>query len=77
MNGALCKFFNNFVSGVRVCSRYNKKHTVNKDIQHFCSVNLYPSAMHLFQGYLKGIPKRNQTTDYRAFQKYDKYFVKV
>ena len=78
MNGALGKFFSNFVSGGRVCSRYNKKHIVeDKNIQDFDAVSLYPSAMHLFNGYLKGIPKRIQTTNYNDLSKYDGYFVKV
>lgn len=78
MNGALGKFFSNFVSGGRVCSRYNKKHIVeDKNIQDFDAVSLYPSAMHLFDGYLKGIPKRITTTDYKQLSKYDGYFVKV
>ena len=33
--------------------------------------------MHLFQGYLKGVPKRITCTDYQELQKYDGYFVKV
>ena len=70
-------FFSNFVSGGRVCSRYNKKHIVNKNIQDFDAVSLYPSAMHLLQGYPKGIPKRIQTTNYEELQKFDGYFVKV
>tara|TARA_X000000368_G_C23041664_1_gene717219 strand:- start:964 stop:2664 length:1701 start_codon:yes stop_codon:yes gene_type:complete len=77
MNGALGKFFQNFVCGGRVCSRYNKKHVVKHKIQDFDAVSLYPSAMHLFQGYLKGVPQRIQTTDYNQLKQYDGYFVKV
>ena len=37
-------------------------------IQDFDAVSLYPSAMHLFDGYLKGKPKRIQTTNYEEIK---------
>ena len=77
MSGALGKFFNNFVSGGRVCSRDNEKHYVEKNIQDFDAVSLYPSAMYLFQGYLKGTPKRIVSKNYEDIKNYDGYFVKV
>ena len=77
MNGALGTFFQNFVSGGRVCSKNNEKHLVDKNIQDFDAVSLYPSAMHLFDGYLKGVPKRIDTTKYEELKKYDGYYVKI
>ena len=46
-------------------------------IQDFDAVSLYPSAMNLFDGYLKGMPKRLETTNYEEIKNYDGYFVKV
>ena len=46
-------------------------------IQDFDAVSLYPSAMHLFDGYLRGRPKRLQTTNYEDIKNYDGYFIMV
>ena len=46
-------------------------------IQDFDAVSLYPSAMHLFDGYLRGMPKRLHTTNYEDIKNYDGYFIKV
>ena len=77
MNGALRNFFSSFVSGGRLWSRYKKETVEDKNVQDFDAVSLYPCALHLFNGYLKGIPKRITTTDYNQLSKYDGYFVKV
>jgi len=77
VNGALGTFFQNFVVGGRVCLKNNKKRHIEGNIQDFDAVSLYPSAMHLFQGFLKGLPTRLQTTRYNDIKKYDGYFVKV
>ena len=50
---------------------------VQKCIQDFDTVSLYPSAMHLFEGFLKGMPKRITTTDYNELKHHDGLFLKV
>jgi len=77
LNGSLGSFFQNFVSGGRVCQRNNEKQRVDKHIQDFDAVSLYPSAMHLFPGFLKGTPKRIMTKCYDDIKKYDGYFLKL
>ena len=62
--GSLGAYFQNFVSGGRVMTRNNVKQFVEKCVQDFDAVSLYPSAMHLFEGFLKGMPKRITTTNY-------------
>jgi len=77
LNGSLGSFFQNFVSGGRVCQRNNEKQREEKHIQDFDAVSLYPSAMHLFPGFLKGTPKRITSKRYEDIKDYDGYFVKV
>jgi hypothetical protein len=77
MAGSLGQFFDNLVVGGRTMTRENKKQFIEKMIQDFDAVSLYPSAMHLFDGYLKGKPKRIQTTNYDEIKHYDGYFIKV
>ena len=75
--GSLGAFFQNFVSGGRVMTRNNVKQFVQKCVQDFDAVSLYPSAMHLFEGFLKGMPKRITTTNYDKLKHYDGLFLKV
>ena len=75
--GSLGAFFQNFVSGGRVMTHDNVKQFVEESIQDFDAVSLYPSAMHLFDGFLRGIPKRIATTDYNALKHKDRLFLKV
>ena len=63
MAGSLGQFFDNFVVGGRTMTRENKKQFIEKMIQDFDAVSLYPSAMHLFDGYLRGKPKRLETAN--------------
>ena len=77
MCGSLGAFFQNFVSGGRVMTRNNVKQFVLKEVQAFDAVSLYPSAMRLFEGFLKGMPKRITTTNYDELKKYDGLFLKV
>ena len=58
-------------------TRNNVKQFVQKCIQDFDAVSLYPSAMHLFEGFLKGMPKRITTTNYDELKHYDGLFLKV
>ena len=75
--GSIGTWFSNFVHGGRVMTRDNKMLKVEKEIQDFDAVSLYPSAMKLFNGYLKGMPKKLTRFDYETVKKYDGYFVKV
>ena len=75
--GSLGAFFQNFVGGGRVMSRNNVKQYVEKCVQDFDAVSLYPSAKHLFEGFLKGMPKRITTTNYDELKHYDGLFLKV
>ena len=75
--GSLGAFFQNCVSGGRVVTRNNVKQYVEKCVQDFDAVSLYPSAMHLFEGFLKGMPKRITTTNYDELKRYDGLFLKV
>ena len=77
MCGSLGAFFQNFVSGGRVTTRNNVKQFVEKCVQDFDAVSLYPSAMHLFEGFLRGMPKRITTTNYDELKHYDGLFLKV
>ena len=58
-------------------TRDNVKQHVSKLVQDFDAVSLYPSAMRLFDGFLKGMPKRITTTDYNELKNYDGLFLKV
>ena len=58
-------------------TRNNQKQHVEKDIQDFDAVSLYPSAMHLFPGFLMGKPERIKTTDYEQLKRKDGLFLKV
>ena len=58
-------------------TRNNVKQYVEKCVQDFDAVSLYPSAMHLFEGFLKGMPKRITTTNYDELKHYDGLFLKV
>ena len=51
MCGSLGQFFDNFVVGGRTMTRENKKQFIEKNVQDFDAVSLYPSAMSLFDGY--------------------------
>ena len=58
-------------------TRKNAKQYVEKNIQDFDAVSLYPSAMHLFEGFLMGKPQRIETTDYEQLKHKDGLFLKV
>ena len=66
--GSLNAFFQNFVSVGRVMTRNNVKQYVEKNIQDFDAVSLYPSAMHLFEGFLMGNPLTNRHNRLRTTQ---------
>ena len=55
----------------------NKKQFREEDIDDLDATSLYPSAMKFFDGFLKGAPKRIQTTNFKKLKDYDGYFLKV
>lgn len=79
MRGCLSSFFINFVNGGRVMSANNQKQYVNAIVQDFDAVSLYPSAMRLFEGFLKGKPKliTKEKLNYEFLEKQSGYFIKV
>lgn len=71
-------FIQKAVVGGRTMLRQNKMWYVNdRDIADFDGVSLYPSSMYRIDGYLKGIPKVLETTDYNIIKNYDGYFVEI
>ena len=58
-------------------TRRNKTQEIMKLIQDFDAVSLYPSAMALFDGFLKGRPKRIPSKSYEDLKDYDGYFLKL
>ena len=55
----------------------NEKQFREEEIDDIDYNALYPSAMRFFDGFLKGTPKRINTTDYEQLKNYDGYFLKV
>ena len=77
LNGSLGAFFQNFVHGGRVMTRRNVIQHIEKLVQDFDAVSLYASAMALFCGFLKGMPKRISSKQFHDLKHYDGYFLKV
>lgn len=80
-DGVLSEYFNNFVDGGRCMSRNNEKVSVSGEIQDFDAVSLYPSSMHYFDGFVKGIPTLltdlNPLEINKQLQEADYYFITV
>jgi hypothetical protein len=77
LSGVVRLFIQKCLVGGRCMTRNNKRFEVNKKVQDFDAVSLYPSAMVRSDGFLKGKPKVLKTTDYTKIKKYDGYFVEV
>jgi hypothetical protein len=60
-------------------NKLSKKHNGinNKVLADFDAVSLYPSAMEQLEGFLQGVPKIIQNTDYDNIKNYDGYFVEI
>ena len=58
-------------------TRRNVTQHIEKLVQDFDAVSLYPSAMALFDGFLKGMPKRISSKQFHDLKHYDGYFLKV
>ena len=73
------EFIYKCVDGGRTMTRQNKKWYVNKMLDDFDAVSLYPSAMARMKGYLMGKPKiikSKKQFDYMR-NKWDGYFVEI
>lgn len=76
IGGVPRQFIQQCVVGGRTMISQNKKNHVNKRVQDFDAVSLYPSAMYRM-GFLKGSPKVLLTTDYEVIKNYDGYFIEI
>lgn len=70
-------FIQGCVVGGRTMVSNNEKKMVEAKINDFDAVSLYPSAMFRMDGFLKGVPKVLQTTNYDEIKGYDGYFVDI
>lgn len=60
-------------------NKLSKKHNgiFNQVLADFDAVSLYPSAMEQLEGFLCGVPKIIENTDYDNIKNYDGYFVEI
>lgn len=72
-------FMQKCVKGGRCMTRANKKYLVNKVLNDFDAVSLYPSAMARMEGFLKGKPKILQPDqlNYEFLKNQSGYFVEI
>ena len=70
-------FIQGCVVGGRTMVSNNEKKFIEAKINDFDAVSLYPSAMFRMDGFLKGIPKVLQTTNYDEIKGCDGYFVDI
>ena len=72
-------FISRCVSGGRTMCANNEKIVVEKRIQDFDAVSLYPSAMYIMDGIPKGMPKiiSEEMCKDKTFMKYDDYFIEI
>lgn len=78
LSGIPRMFISKCIVGGRVMSSNNKKiKLINRFINDFDAVSLYPSAMFRMDGFLKGVPKILNTTDYNIIKNYDGYFLQI
>lgn len=78
LSGIPRHFIQKCVVGGRTMINSNKKEKVNKILDDFDAVSLYPSAMFRMVGFLKGKPKVIKTLNYKWLQnETDGYFIKI
>lgn len=71
------EFIQKTMVGGRCMVSNNTKKTINKSMNDFDAVSLYPSAMKRLGGYLIGKPKVLSNLTYDFLQKCDGYFVEI
>ena len=80
LSGKPQDFISRCVSGGRTMCAKNEKIVIEKNIQDFDAVSLYPSAMYIMNGIPKGIPKvlsPEECTSKSFMDKVDDYFVEI
>ena len=77
LSGVPQLFIQGSVVGGRTMVSENEKKIVNKQINDFDAVSLYPSAMKRMDGFLKGKPKIIENMSYSWVSKQDGYFVDI
>ena len=71
------EFIQKTLVGGRTMVRENKKCKINRDVDDFDAVSLYPSAMKRLGGYLKGNPKPLTEKNYEFLKTCDGYFIEI
>ena len=79
LGGKPQNFISRCISGGRTMTANNEKIIIEKNIQDFDAVSLYPSAMSIMDGIPKGIPKvlKDNECQFKSFKNYDDYFVEI
>ena len=77
LGGVVREFIQKCMVGGRTMCADNVKHHVVGKVDDFDAVSLYPSAMYRLAGYLIGLPKLLDTTDYSVIRGYDGYFIEI
>ena len=77
LGGVPQMFIQGSVVGGRTMTARNEKISIQEIVNDFDAVSLYPSAMSRMDGFLKGVPKVLDTTDYNVIKNYDGYFVDI
>lgn len=71
-------FISQAIVGGRTMMANNKKDMIlDKILNDFDAVSLYPSAMSRINGFLKGVPKVIKNLDYNEIKNYDGYFIQI
>ena len=71
------QFITKCVVGGRVVTNSNKQYHVKKKTADFDACSLYPSAMYVMEGFLKGLPDVLGDTSYELLKQQDGYFVRI
>ena len=77
ISGAIQQFITKWVAGGRVMTNPNKQYHVKKKPADFDACSLYPSAMYVKEGFLKGLPDVLNDKSYECLKQQDGYFVRV
>jgi hypothetical protein len=77
LTGSPQLFIQKSVVGGRTMVAKNEMVCVDEVLNDFDAVSLYPSAMSRMDGFLKGLPKIIENTDYNWVKQQDGYFVEI
>lgn len=78
-SGVVREYLQKFVVGGRTMCANNEKMHIQKELADFDAVSLYPSAMHVMKGFLKGVPKvlNSEQLNYDFVKSCDGYFIEI